>query len=372
MRMSAKLAHVTWSDALMAAQDRCRTALTEGTSQPNATWTDRLLAAAVRSDNDTLHSLRALAECDEDAFLFDWAGFWAWGEAWPGVLPPPAPPISNWEAEQAWIQFRRQASAERSSAEQGYATLDYSDGPLRISARVNGTEGRFILDTGASTSVIAPDFAARARVAADGPERIVWDGAGASGVFVSARADHFEAGTWWARNVPLDILEMNTALDVDGILSPFDLIGRKTMTFDGPGSRLVIGQEDVGPDVPVFWSEGVPSIRVSGRQGNCLMLLDTGAGGTVMISDRLEQSNFETATAIGSARIARLGEITLTPEGCPPFTDTLYAKPRSPTRFRPLPRLFDGYLGTTWFGRYQVTFPAQRGFIQVALPKETS
>lgn len=372
MRMSAERADESWSDALQAAQDRCRAALTDGAPPPRTTLMERVLAAAVMSDEAALQDLRAPGARDEDAFLIDWAGFWAFGAEWSGGLPPPAAPVSNWAGEQAWMQYRRRTAAARSSADQGLAALDYSNGPLRISAQVNGVEGHFILDTGASTSVIRPDFAARAKVVADGPERVVWDGAGASGVFVSARADRFQTGTWWSRNLPLDILELNTALDADGILSPFDLFDRNSVTFDGPRARLLVGQDDVVPKIPVFWSEGVPSLRVRTENGAHLMLLDTGAGGTLILSDGLDQPHFDTATAIGSAPIARLGDITLTPVGCPPFSDVLYAKPRGPTRLRPLPRLFDGYLGITWFSRHQVTFPKQRGLIHVALPKETS
>lgn len=369
MRTSANLKHASWSETLLAAHQRCRTALSAGAQLPTATQTERLIAAALCSDEDTLRSLSDFGKCDEDTFLFDWIGFWAWGAGWPGVTPLPAVPISDWAEEYAWIQHRRRAFAERSCAAEGYMALDYSNGPLRICARVNGVEGGFILDTGASSSLVRPGFARRAGVIPDGPERTVWDGSGASSVLVTARATHFEAGTWWAKNVPLDVLELTPSLDADGILSPFDLIDRNTISFDGPGSRLLIDQRDVAANIPVFWSEGVPSLRVRSDRGSHLMLLDTGAGGTVMISDGLDEPSFDTATAFGSASIARLGEFALTPEGCPSFTDTLYAKPMHVTKFQPLPRLLDGYLGTTWFRQYQVTFPKRRGRMHVAQPR---
>jgi hypothetical protein len=355
-------------DTAAAQEALCETLLRGQIPQPGD-WLSQLSNASLTSHNTALLALMSNCTDPVTAFLADWAGFWAFGPAWKSPIPyhPLEGPL--WVDDQAWMMYRRQVSPLERRASTGTIDLDFATGPLRINAAINGTIGHFILDTGAPSTVVAPEFGKRAALRETCLSRDAFDGAGNRGTLRTAIAATVTAGTWHGQDIPMDILELEDALGIDGILSPFDLFGHQTLVFDGPAERLHIGGAEAGKAIPVVWSEGTPSVRAKINDADLFLLLDTGAGGTVVLRDALGKPDFSSPTAIGTAEISRLPETVVLLDGQPPFLGPVFAKARPPFRPRPLPRCVDGYLGTPWFSQHCVTFPKQRGTALIALER---
>jgi hypothetical protein len=258
----------------------------------------------------------------------------------------------------------------------GRVPLTLDAGLWWVEATINGVAGRFILDTGAPSSVLTPQFARRAGIAPAGPERPVYDGAGLSAPLCPARADRVAVGDWLGRGLPLAILPLAAPLATDGIFAPFDLFGHTSLTIDGPGGELRVGAHGAPPGsclVPLFWSEGQASVRARCGRTPLWLLLDTGAGALVLVADAAARAcivgdgtGFRSHTALGGVGIDRAGrcQLVLAPS-LAPLDLPVYLKARPPGPPRPLPRLVDGYLGLSFFRTHVVHFPARRGHVAI-------
>lgn len=345
----------------------------------------RITRAALSSDGSDLAAAIARMAARQGApgvpadlaFLCDWAGFWAFGPGWSPPLRAYRPSRAEWGADQDWMDWRRACEHSVRRALAGRVPLALDAGLWWVEARINGVAGRFILDTGAPSSVLTPQFALRAGIAPAGPERPIYDGAGLSAPLCPARADRVEVGDWQGTALPLAILALAAPLAADGIFAPFDLFGHAGLTIDGPSGELRVGARHAPRGsclVPLFWSEGQASVRA--RFGDTLLwlLLDTGAGALVLVADAAARvciagdgTGFRSHTALGAVGIDRAGrcQFVLDPS-LAPLDLPVYLKGRPPGPPRPLPRLVDGYLGMSFFRTHVVHFPARRGRVAIS------
>ena len=332
----------------------------------------RISRASLLNDRPALRATIAevLQSDDPDLrFLADWACFWTFGAGWHSLLPLLSPRLASWRDDQQWmLNRRRRASMERRTAT-GDVPLLVAPGPLRAEIEINGIAGTIILDTGAPSSVLAPEFARRAGLVAEDVTRDAYDGAGRRGTLAAMRAATVRLGNWRGENLPFDTLTISAPLGVDGIVAPFDLFGHAAMTFDLARTRLLIGAPPAAAAIarPLIWSEGVAYLRVVLGGAPALALLDTGAGATVLTEETATRAGllravrqFESPTALGTVNVTALGESTIALPGLPALRHPFYAKALTPPRPRPLPRLTDAYLGRTWFAHHGVHVPAER------------
>ena len=110
-----------------------------------------------------------------------------------------------------------------------------------------GQTATFLLDTGASTSVITPDLARR--LGLDTSSRTTGRIASGQAVEVSiVRMTSIRVGSARIDNLPVAVLELpvintNPPITVDGFLG-FDFIGRFTMTIDPGAGTLTLQPHD--------------------------------------------------------------------------------------------------------------------------------
>jgi len=342
-------------------------------AQTRTTLAGQLSLAALLSDTKALKVGIAHAMVGDDPdvqFLADWAGFWAFGPEWRSPLPARPTRQAGWREDQQWMLNRRRRAHTEYRDKEGEIALIVGSGPLRAAVEVNGVSGIMILDTGAPSSVLTPEYASRAGLDVEGSTRVAYDGAGLRQTLCAARAAEMRVGNWTARNIPFDTSIIDAALATDGIMSPFDVFGRVGLTFDLSRARLIVGGPPDGAAAshPLFWSQGVASVRVQINGASALALLDTGAGATVLTHETAARARlardaheFRTATAFGAVSVTTLGTAEITIPGFPGLRQSLYAKQSTPIRLRPFPHLADAYLGQSWFAHYTVHFPVERG-----------
>ncbi|MGJ4948213.1 aspartyl protease family protein [Bradyrhizobium sp. HKCCYLS20291] len=327
--------------------------------------------AALLSDTTVLTDHIAAAGRVDDAdlqFLADWAGFWAFGAEWPSPIAARPPTLKRWQDDQAWMLGRRRHAAAEQRAGRGLVRF-ISGSPLPCARiELNDVSGVVILDTGAPSSVITPEFSERAGLARRPGSRMAYDGAGNGTEISSVVAAAVRIDDWDGANLPFETMPLSAALGVDGIVSPFDLFGRVSLTFDHDRRRLDIGELPPADAVVqrLFWSEGSASIRVDIAGETMFALIDSGAGATVVTDEAASRMGsggepFRSVTAMGSVIVSALGSATIMLPNMPALLQPLYVKATAPQRLRPLPRLADAYLGWPWFMSHKVHFPAQRG-----------
>lgn len=342
-----------------------------------------ILNAGARNDKDALSSIVQQAahaeEIDPDyIFLIDWLSLWTFGPSWQSPLPRVVPSIQAWQAEAVWMHKRRSLACSFIRDHTGEVEISDEPGPVKITASINGESGTFILDSGAPTSIVTPTFARIAKLQQSGEQRVVYDGAGIASSMCTAKANEIEIGNWTGKNCCIDILKLNDELPVAGIFSPFELFHGLSITYELNQNRLRIGST---PDdvqflscQPLYWAEGAASVKVCVQDKPLFALIDSGAGGFVMMQDSADQvgltknsrKNLQSATAFGSVSIADFHVTTIKIPALETFEDRVYVKPRPTERIRPLPRLVDCYLGTSWLKKHIVHFPAKRNVIEVA------
>lgn len=351
------------------------------------------IAAAVGRQVPALTALATAAAAEPDAYrpetrhVIDWSGFWTLGPDWRSPLAdrfPAAALPAHWRADREWLAVRRRIGAGRAAAD-GVAetSLDLAHGPARVEARLNGTTARAILDTGAPTTLVSARFAARAGLVAE-PDagRSASDGSGAQTVIHTARADSLAIGDYERLSPAVDVLETDLSLDIDAIVSPLDLAAGAAVLLDGEAGVICIGPEPavrtlagaLGPRHRLIWSEGAPYLRATlGRETRAWLLLDTGAGATVIVDDLAQRLGFDaqfsgarSATAFGDVAFAPGPSLLLRIAGLGEESEASYVKPRPVRRLRPLPSLADGYLGRTWFLGRRVMIAADRRTARVS------
>lgn len=204
----------------------------------------------------------------------------------PGEPPPPFPPGAR-----RW--GRPTATFDPAIA----ATLGekHATGP-RADAILCGTRGRFMIDTGASRTVVSTDFAERAGLAVL-PE----------GTFETSSDAILTSGRW-CRELrfgpmtagPLRFAEIRTRAlhavlgsDVDGMIGA-DVLRLAVVEFDFPRGTITIRDPALPVPgvaesdwVPVEWPSGQPAIRCrfeGDREG--LFMIDTGSDGGVQFFAR--------------------------------------------------------------------------------------
>jgi tetratricopeptide (TPR) repeat protein len=129
-----------------------------------------------------------------------------------------------------------------SKGEAWSTTLDQRHGLLLVTARVNGgPPSRFIVDTGAGISVLFPSAAERFKVQPR-PERAFAGAVGGDGKvgLRFALADSVELAGATIENVPFGVIDWELP-GYAGILG-MPLFERMVVTFDYPGSRLLLRQ----------------------------------------------------------------------------------------------------------------------------------
>ena len=340
----------------------------------------RLIAAALLSDRAALsQEIAALAgrtnATADDAFVADWAGFWAFGPGWPPVPGAPMPENAEWLGEWHWMQGRRQHWPQETRQGRGEIPLRPDPGPVQVDFALNGVTGVAILDSGAPSSVLNRGFGLRAGVGTlPAHGRQIRDGAGLAAPMQAVVVDHLGIGPWQGRRLAMDMVDLPT-LPCDAILSPFDLFGRVAMTFDTGRRRLILGAPPPAAGVSLrgLWSAGVPLVVAGIGSALLFALLDSGAGATVLDAAAADRAGigahgrrFDSPTALGQTAIETAGAAALALPGLPVFHEPVYrrATPRHPPP--PLPRPAEVLLGRRWFDAHQVHFPARRGRVILA------
>lgn len=360
-----------WPDALAVAHVA---AGLDASAVPDNEPAQRIMVAALSGDPAALAgAIDAVpaGALPDLRFLADWAGFWGLGPSWSSPHNGARPQRTDWAADAEWLAWRRSAEAHANRPSDGIVPLDASDGPLRCSGTANGRRIRAFLDTGAPTSLISHSLAKKLNLVGLCTKREVIDGSGQRAEVSQAILADLTLGSWHGQNLPVDIAPLAPDLNVDAILSPFDLFSEMSLTFDFEAWQAYLGEacpEDA-MRTNIYWSEGTASLKLFVGDKPVWMLVDTGAGGVVLdqrwatqsgLMDRQSRA-FESATALGSTRVTALGRLPLTLGELPPVMLPAYSKPPSCViRQRPLPRLADGLLGISWLRRFKLHVPANR------------
>ncbi len=167
-----------------------------------------------------------------------------------------------------------------------------------VSLRINGTEGRFLIDTGGAELILDREFARKVEALRFGSERDYFGGGRRAG-FEHGRIDAVDLGGFAVRDVPVHIMDLHgigPALDeprIDGILGTVLLYHfqatidyaagylRLDRRAEGQGHPEPAAQADGGVAVPFWLADDhfmVTQGRVNGA-ASMLFLVDTGLGG---------------------------------------------------------------------------------------------
>jgi hypothetical protein len=116
-------------------------------------------------------------------------------------------------------------------------------GNIVVSVTMNGRPARFLVDSGASATVLAPASAAAAGVSTQ--EAVE---AQAGGGQVGARAGSLASlvvGTWELHPLPVAVMKLGVAGDYDGVLGN-DVLHQRLVEIDFPRARLRLHPEGPG------------------------------------------------------------------------------------------------------------------------------
>ncbi len=126
------------------------------------------------------------------------------------------------------------AAAEESSVDIPFTLQE--GGNIVVSVTVNGRPARFLVDSGASATVLAPGPAAAAGVSAHGAVETEGGGGHVSGVRAGLLAS-LVVGGWELRQLSVAVMKLGVAGDYDGVLGN-DVLHQRLVEIDFPHARL--------------------------------------------------------------------------------------------------------------------------------------
>jgi hypothetical protein len=126
------------------------------------------------------------------------------------------------------------AAAEEASVDIPFTLQD--GGNIVVSVTLNGRPARFLVDSGASATVLAPASAAAAGVAAHGTIEAEGGGGQVSGVRAGLLAS-LRVGRWEVRDLSVAVMKLGAAGDYDGVLGN-DVLHQRLVEIDFPRARL--------------------------------------------------------------------------------------------------------------------------------------
>lgn len=336
-----------------------------GLGAEDLAWTALLISAAANADAERVALLAAGPRpvgADLD-YLVVWLVYWTLGpqavdpaalaKATAGSLPP------TWAANLDYLRARRRGArpAQAQALPAGPAEWRRDRLLPTIDAVVEGIPARLVVDTAAPTTVVDQGFAESNGLRAEAAHREVQDG---SGVFATLRptwATIDVMGTSW-QAAPVDLLPLAGALDVEGIMSPFEFLRGRSVTLDGV--RRELRADEPPPDAleaPLVWLEGRPFVRAQFVEGpTAWLLLDSGAGASFATPELANRLGFaaqagptRSATAFGVTSVFKGGETALRLAGSQYEPLRLLVKQAPRPREPSFPNLTEGYLGVDWF-----------------------
>ena len=150
----------------------------------------------------------------------------------------------------------------------------------------------FLLDTGATPSVLDPAVAQRLHLATSPVEIAVLQGIAEGG---QATLSHISVGPFSNSNLPvlvedLSFVQKQLPVHLDGIVG-LDVLGRTPFVIDYSSRKIEFGEADLGAPVPLELDGGLAMLNVTLDDRPTRLLLDTGAPSLIL---------FRKATASGS------------------------------------------------------------------------
>ena len=263
------------------------------------------------------------------------------------------------------------------------ATVDLvPDGPVpMIQASINGMEAeRFVIDTGAVSSILSRRFCERAQIdfVVETP-RLVSDGAGNTLSLYPTIVDRLEIGDIALYNVPVFVMDLPAELPIAGVIAPLDTFREQSVELDMKSRRLRLltgAQADLKDwtgswgaavrSTPLIWvgTQVYVEAEVDGLPG--LFMFDTGADHNLVdpeVARRLGHEPNATERAeppVGAGRRATYGQFSalLAVGQAPPERTSFsvqHAGPPAPEQLFPLART--GTVGSAWLQNRRMWLP---------------
>lgn len=255
-------------------------------------------------------------------------------------------------------------------------------GHIYLPVTVNGHKARFVLDTGAQSSVILPQASKELEVTGG----VTIQASGAGNETVPARITKvakIEAGGEEVQNMQAVVLDLPPGLECDGVLGqPF--LSKFVTTIDYQQKEVTFCRpKDYEPakgatELPVKLSTGIPQLEVtiSGIKG--WATIDTGAAGTLTLTSPFVEQNKLAAkypvrakTIVGKGvggyvfgELFRLPDFEFGPFKMPPLVASMSSQKSG--AFASTTVIAN--IGSDVLSRFKVTFdyPGQRMFLEKA------
>jgi hypothetical protein len=370
-----------------------------------ADWTAHFAAAAACLDRSALDRLEAALPPPDDPstgrlrFLPLWSLWWTDGPLaacarvheledlrvdW---SPHEGDAIRYLQALNAQVHGRRGPMAPVPQAGPGNATavlpLDKLGALPVLVGRCQGVEGRFVLDTGAPGCLVTRAFAERAGLVAASAARGTFDGSGqALALHPAIAAELSFEGALPLSDVLMDVADFEAQLPFDGLVSPQTIWRGCDLYLDGPAATLRLGPPgSQGAHLPyeatLTWCEGQPFVQAQTAEGSLMLLLDTGAGGHLVMDDvapgvglsvRPSDPAVLSPTAAGHAVIHPGGMLALRIGNAPEASLRFGVKRRGPALPQCFPSPLQGYLGMPWLDGREVCLLADRRSLRFSGP----
>lgn len=155
-------------------------------------------------------------------------------------------------------------------------------GHVYVKTKVNGIDGRFVLDSGAGIVVLTPEFARKLGFLAGGKKGTA-TGVGGNVKIETAALTTLETGGARLENVLAAVIPMPQALEADGLLG-FEYFQAFVVTLDYENARLTLTKpkkfQPTGDGLPLKVTR-TPAVEVSLDGHKAQMEVDTGANGGV-------------------------------------------------------------------------------------------
>jgi hypothetical protein len=234
----------------------------------------------------------------------------------------------------------------------------------------NSGANRFLVDTGAPTTVVTTQFAneSRIRYVSDRPAQSI-DGSGGQVVLWPGIADRISSRGLTIFDCPIHVSDLNEALGVAGILSPINMFRGRWLLFEGHALSVLPQTPTVDEPnsvVDLLWNGGNPTVWVNVHGGGAVpFLVDSGAGANILCRDLARQLRPGWApdrlvcspAAMGSSKLSTGFEMSISLGDSPPESIDWYVKDCFSQVDSIWPCMFRGYLGRPWFLGRKVIFP---------------
>jgi predicted aspartyl protease len=251
-----------------------------------------------------------------------------------------------------------------------------------IRASVNGLPpGSFILDTGASTSVLTRDYCERNRIPYRQTPFPVRSGAGGEIQACPALVERLDLGEIQLQHWTANVIDLNPRLQIAGILSPLSTLRGIATEFDmrrrefrvHPGLSAAEWMSSAGEPVRsarLVWDGGNVFVRatVNGASDGWF-LFDSGAAEICLTTAFALQlglvlnaeNAFDSVSAGGTTRVTPGPTVTLAVSGAPPHETESFLIDHAEDPDSPIPLTCSGYLGVSWMaGRRLLVSPDAR------------